>query len=199
MELNLQPRAQACLVTGRPFVDGDRVASFLMRGVDGAISRCDVLEEHAARFAPPGFVICRWVQIFKHASREETPVGCSSSRPKIFSSPWPIRRPSWRRRTRASCSSSRSCSSAKDFCGRKAAPPTVSGRFTSTCARNSPMKCLRASSRRNFLPRSRNSSARSSGCQRRRQRRCLRRERKFRGRARAVRFVGRGLSPTCRA
>ena len=71
MELNLQPRAQACLVSGRPFADGDRVASFLLRGVDGMIARCDVLEEHAAGFAPPGFVICRWVQIFKPASREE--------------------------------------------------------------------------------------------------------------------------------
>jgi hypothetical protein len=71
MELNLQPRAQACLVSGRPFADGDRVASFLLRELDGAITRCDVRAEHAAEFAPPGFVICRWVQIFKPASREE--------------------------------------------------------------------------------------------------------------------------------
>jgi hypothetical protein len=71
MELNLQPRAQACLVSGRPFADGDRVASFLLRGVDGIVARCDVLAEHAEGFAPPGFVICRWVQIFKQASREE--------------------------------------------------------------------------------------------------------------------------------
>ncbi len=71
MELNLQPRSQSCLVSGRPFADGDRVASFLLRGVDGVIARCDVLAEHADGFAPPGFVICRWVQIFKQASREE--------------------------------------------------------------------------------------------------------------------------------
>jgi hypothetical protein len=71
MELILQPRAQACLVSGRQFADGDRVASFLVRGVEGAIARCDVRAEHAAGFAPPGFVICRWVQIFKSPSREE--------------------------------------------------------------------------------------------------------------------------------
>ena len=71
MELNLQPRAQACLVSGQPFADGDRVASFLLRGVDGAIARCDVQAAHAAGFAPPGFVVCRWVQIFKTPSREE--------------------------------------------------------------------------------------------------------------------------------
>jgi hypothetical protein len=71
MELNLQPRAQACLVSGQPFADGDRVASFLVRGVDGAVARRDVLAAHAAGFAPPGFVVCRWVQIFKPPSREE--------------------------------------------------------------------------------------------------------------------------------
>jgi hypothetical protein len=71
MELNLQPRAQACLVSGRPFAEGDRVASFLVRGVDGAVARCDVLAAQAAEFAPPGFVVCRWVQIFKLPTREE--------------------------------------------------------------------------------------------------------------------------------
>jgi hypothetical protein len=71
MELNLQPRAQACLVSGQPFAGGDRVASFLLRGIDGAIARCDVLEAHAAGFAPPGFVVCRWVQIFKPSTRED--------------------------------------------------------------------------------------------------------------------------------
>ncbi len=39
--------------------------------MDGAIGRCDVRAEHADGFAPPGFVVCRWVQIFKQASREE--------------------------------------------------------------------------------------------------------------------------------
>jgi hypothetical protein len=71
MELNLQPRAQACFVTGCPFADGDRVASFLVRGVDGVIARLDVLAAQSADFAPPGFVICRWVQIFKPATKEE--------------------------------------------------------------------------------------------------------------------------------
>ncbi len=71
MELNLQPRAQACLVSGRPFADGDRVASLLVRTADGALTRCDVLAECAAEFVPSGYVVCRWVQIFKFRAREE--------------------------------------------------------------------------------------------------------------------------------
>jgi hypothetical protein len=71
MELNLQPRSQACLVSGRPFSDGDRVASLLVRTADGALARCDLLAECAAEFAPPGYVVCRWVQIFKFRAREE--------------------------------------------------------------------------------------------------------------------------------
>jgi len=73
MELNLQPRAQACLVSGRPFAEGERVASLLVRGADGAFSRCDVLAERAGEFTPPGFVVCRWTQIFKPALKEENP------------------------------------------------------------------------------------------------------------------------------
>ncbi len=73
MELNLQPRAQACLVSGQAFVDGDRVASFLVRGADGALARCDVRAERAGEFTPPGFVVCRWTQIFKPALKEENP------------------------------------------------------------------------------------------------------------------------------
>lgn len=65
MELTLQPRAAACLVSGRPFVEGDRVVGFLVRSATGEIIRCDVLESEVAAFAPAGFVACRWVQIFK--------------------------------------------------------------------------------------------------------------------------------------
>ena len=71
MELNLQPRAHACLVSGRPFTEGERVVSFLVRGADGALSRCDVLAERAAEFSPPGFVVCRWARVFKPETKEE--------------------------------------------------------------------------------------------------------------------------------
>lgn len=73
MELNLQPRAQACLVSGRPFAEGDRVASFLVRGGDGALSRCDVLAERAGEFVPSGFVVCRWARVFKPDAKEDNP------------------------------------------------------------------------------------------------------------------------------
>jgi len=71
MELNLQPRAQACLVSGRPFAEGERVASLLVRGADGALSRCDVLAERVGEFTPPGFVVCRWARVFKPEARAE--------------------------------------------------------------------------------------------------------------------------------
>ncbi|MGA3008159.1 MAG: hypothetical protein ABSE59_09740 [Opitutaceae bacterium] len=71
MELILQPRAQACQVSGQPFADGDRVASFLVRGADGAVARCDVLAAQAAEFSPSGFVVCRWVQVFKPMAKGE--------------------------------------------------------------------------------------------------------------------------------
>jgi hypothetical protein len=65
MELTLQPRASACLVSGRAFTEGDRVVSFLLQTETGDVVRADVLEAEAAAFAPGGFVVCRWVQVFK--------------------------------------------------------------------------------------------------------------------------------------
>ena len=65
MEMNLQPRAIACHVSGEAFTDGARVASFLVRATTLEVFRYDVLEKHAAGFAPEGFVACRWVQIYK--------------------------------------------------------------------------------------------------------------------------------------
>lgn len=72
MEMHLQPLAAACFVSGQPFADGDRVASFLVRGATLEIVRYDVLESQVASFAPEGFVACRWVQIFKK-KRDENP------------------------------------------------------------------------------------------------------------------------------
>jgi len=74
MELQLQPLAHTCFVSGEPFLDGARVASFLVRmGAAMEIVRYDVLESHAAGFAPGGFVACRWVQIYKPRRAGENP------------------------------------------------------------------------------------------------------------------------------
>jgi hypothetical protein len=73
MELNLQPRAFSCAVTGRAFVEGDRVASLLVRTDDGQIVRIDALEAESASLAPVGFVACRWVQVFKEQQKLENP------------------------------------------------------------------------------------------------------------------------------
>lgn len=65
MEMYLQPLATACFVSGQPFVEGARVASYLVRTTTLEVVRYDVLEEQAGSFAPEGFVACRWVQAFK--------------------------------------------------------------------------------------------------------------------------------------
>lgn len=73
MEMNLQPRAPACAVTGAPFREGDRVASLLVRTDSGGVARLDALEAHSASLRPEGFVACRWVQAYKPQPREENP------------------------------------------------------------------------------------------------------------------------------
>jgi hypothetical protein len=66
MDLNLQPLATTCFVTGQPFGGEQRVVSFLVRPPNAVeIVRYDVSEPAAAEFSPPGFVACRWVQLFK--------------------------------------------------------------------------------------------------------------------------------------
>lgn len=65
MDLHLQPLSGVCVVSGEPFVEGSRVASYLVRATTMEIVRYDVLEPHAAAFSPEGFVACRWVHIFK--------------------------------------------------------------------------------------------------------------------------------------
>ena len=63
--MNLQPLATTCFVSGEAFVEGARVASFLIRLASLEIVRYDVLESHLADFKPEGFVACRWVQPYK--------------------------------------------------------------------------------------------------------------------------------------
>ncbi len=71
MELNLQPRATLCFVSGQPFAEGDRVVSLLTRLESGAVARYDALESEAGGLAPQGFVACRWVQVYKPQQKQE--------------------------------------------------------------------------------------------------------------------------------
>jgi hypothetical protein len=74
MEMHLQPLAPACLVSGEPFVEGARVASFLVRtGPAMEIVRYDLLEAHAGNFSPEGVLACKWVQVFKPRRAGENP------------------------------------------------------------------------------------------------------------------------------
>lgn len=66
MDLNLQPSSEICLVTGQPFQDGQRVASFLLEEKSGKeLLRADVLESAMGQYQPPGSIVCRWVRPFK--------------------------------------------------------------------------------------------------------------------------------------
>jgi hypothetical protein len=69
MEMHLQPQAPACHLSGRPFVEGDRVVSFLVRRPTMEIVRYDLISEAAETFAPDGVVACRWVRRFKPRSK----------------------------------------------------------------------------------------------------------------------------------
>jgi len=73
MEMHLQPLATSCFVSGEPFVEGARVASYLVRTATLEILRHDVLEAHAGSFVPEGHVACRWVQVFKPRRAGENP------------------------------------------------------------------------------------------------------------------------------
>lgn len=74
MDLQLQPLATQCAVSGEPFTAGVRVASHLVRmGAALEIMRFDVLEAHLEGFRPEGFVACRWVQPFKPRRAGENP------------------------------------------------------------------------------------------------------------------------------
>jgi len=74
MDLQLQPLATQCAVSGEPFTEGARVASHLVRmGAALEIMRFDVLETHLGGFRPEGFVACRWVQPFKPRRAGENP------------------------------------------------------------------------------------------------------------------------------
>jgi len=74
MDLNLQPLAHTCFVTGQPFTEGERVLSHLVRNEStGEVMRYDVKESAAAEFTAPGFVACRWLHLFKPRKAGENP------------------------------------------------------------------------------------------------------------------------------
>lgn len=73
MELQLQPLASSCFVSGQTFVEGNRVASYLVRGKTGEVMRYDLLESAANGFVPEGSIACRWVHVFKPRKANENP------------------------------------------------------------------------------------------------------------------------------
>ena len=74
MEMHLQPLATTCFVSGEPFVEGARVASYLVRsGASLEIVRYDILEQHVENFSPDGFIACKWVHVFKPRRAGENP------------------------------------------------------------------------------------------------------------------------------
>ncbi len=73
MELNLQPLAAACFVSGRPFDAGERVASYLVRPREFEIVRYDLRADQAAGFAPDGVVACRWTHLYKPRTKDGNP------------------------------------------------------------------------------------------------------------------------------
>lgn len=70
MELNLQPSAPACFISGQPFAEGDRVASYLVRNAALEVMRFDLLDCESTDYQPEGSIACRWVQHFKPHVRE---------------------------------------------------------------------------------------------------------------------------------
>lgn len=74
MDLHLQPLATSCFVSGEPFTEGARVASYLVRaGAAMEIVRYDVMETHTADFVPEGVTACRWVHAYKPRKHGENP------------------------------------------------------------------------------------------------------------------------------
>jgi len=73
MELQLQPLAATCHVSGQPFVEGNRVVSHLVSLKTGEVVRHDVLESEIANYIADGVIACRWVHVFKVRKTNENP------------------------------------------------------------------------------------------------------------------------------
>lgn len=74
MELNLQPMANACFVTGKRFEEGERVVSLLVRNASSEeVMRYDVLEASREGFSPSGMIACSWAHSYKPRKVGENP------------------------------------------------------------------------------------------------------------------------------
>jgi hypothetical protein len=73
MDLPLQPPATACFLTQQPFVEGQRVASFLVRGKTGEVMRYDIVESEREKFEWEGSLVCTWVRAYKPRKAGENP------------------------------------------------------------------------------------------------------------------------------
>lgn len=73
MELTLHPLAKICRASGRAFVEGDRVVSYLVREAVGEIVRHDVLAAEDGLYAKQGFVFCSWTVTFKTRRMDDNP------------------------------------------------------------------------------------------------------------------------------
>lgn len=74
MELNLQPHATTCYVTGKSFDEGERIVSFLVRNsTSEEVMRYDVLESSREGFAPSGEIACNWAHPYKPRKAGENP------------------------------------------------------------------------------------------------------------------------------
>lgn len=60
MDIAIRSVDEICKVSGRAFVPGNRVRSYLYKNEEGLIDRVDVLEEHRGQLSIDGTVICSW-------------------------------------------------------------------------------------------------------------------------------------------
>ncbi len=74
MELNLQPLASSCFVSGQAFQEGDRVISFLVSSkASTEVMRYDVLASAREGFTTEGFIACSWTHAYKPRKAGENP------------------------------------------------------------------------------------------------------------------------------
>ncbi|WP_068711513.1 hypothetical protein [Cephaloticoccus capnophilus] len=73
MDLNLQPLATTCFVSGERFEEGSRVVSLLVRNPQMEVARYDLLETQRGELAVEGTLVCSWVQPYKPRQKQENP------------------------------------------------------------------------------------------------------------------------------
>jgi len=73
MEMNLQPLATSCFVSGDPFNEDDRIVSHLVRSESLEVMRYDVLESCVPEFQVEGRGVCTWIHPYKAKTEHENP------------------------------------------------------------------------------------------------------------------------------